>query len=335
MKILIAGLGSIGRRHLRNLLLLGEQDILLYRSKQSTLPEEELEQFPVFLDLEEALAQKPEAVVISNPTSLHLDVAIPAARQGCHLLLEKPVSHSFERIAELEKAVNENGSRVLVGFQFRFHPGLQNIARMLREEVLGRPLWARAHWGEHLEGWHPWEDYRQSYSARKDLGGGVINTLCHPLDYCGWFFGKAYSVCAVRANLSDLELGGVEDCADIALNYENGSAALIHLDYFQRPPSHTLHITCENGIIEWDNQSGAVFLKEAGSSEPVVFPIPEGFDRNTMFLDEMKHFLSVIRGDVEPVCSLSEGIETLKLTCSVHTSALEKRVIDRDQFSPF
>jgi predicted dehydrogenase len=333
MKILIAGLGSIGRRHLRNLLALGERDILFYRSHHSTLPEEELSSFPVYLNLEDALDQQPQAVVISNPTSLHLDVAIPAARQGCHLLFEKPISHSFDRVDELKEVVDKNAVRVLVGFQFRFHPGLRLIHRILSDGELGRPLWARAHWGEHLEGWHPWEDYRQSYSAREDLGGGVINTLCHPLDYCGWFFGKAAYVYAYKGNLSKLELQGVEDCADIGLEFEAGLVAQIHLDYFQRPPTHTLHISFEDGTIQWDNASGAVLINKGKNQETKIFDVPEGFERNTLFLDEMKHFLAVARGETSPVCSLQDGIEALKLTSAAHKSALDKCAVDLTRFS--
>ena len=183
MKILIAGLGSIGRRHFHNLLALGERDLLLYRTHRSTMPDEELQGFPVETDLGAALAHKPDAVIVSNPTSLHLDVAIPAARAGCCLFLEKPVSDSMERVHDLQAAVEDSGRQAFVGFQFRFHPGLREAKQLLEQGVIGRVLSVRAHWGAYLPGWHPWEDYRQGYSARSDLGGGVILTLCHPLDY--------------------------------------------------------------------------------------------------------------------------------------------------------
>ncbi len=183
MKFLIAGLGSIGRRHFRNLRALGENDLVLYRTNRATLPNDELAGSPVETDLAQALAGKPDVVIVSNPTSLHLDTAIPAARAGCHLFLEKPISHSLERVDELAAAVRQSGSRVLVGFQFRFHPGLRKAAALLAEGAIGKPLAFHVHWGEYLPGWHPWEDYRQGYAARSDLGGGVVLTLSHPLDY--------------------------------------------------------------------------------------------------------------------------------------------------------
>src|SRR5512146_3428906 len=98
-KLLIAGLGSIGRRHFRNLIALGEKDIVLLRTRKATLPDDELTGYPVETDLKEALQKhKPEAVIVANPTSMHMDVAIPAVEAGCHILLEKPVSHSLERL---------------------------------------------------------------------------------------------------------------------------------------------------------------------------------------------------------------------------------------------
>jgi predicted dehydrogenase len=333
MKILIAGLGSIGRRHLRNLLALGEQDILLYRTRHGTLNDGltrtggELDGFPVETDLQAALAQQPEAVVIANPTALHLDVAIPAARAGCHLLLEKPVSHSFDRIDELQTAVQTSGSRVLVGFQFRYHPGLQKIAELLSNEAIGRPLSARAHWGEYLPDWHPWEDYRQGYSARSDLGGGVILTLSHPLDYILWLFGEVSSVWAYAAHLSDLELD-VEDTAEIGIEFKNGVLGSLHLDYNQRPPMHYLEIIGTLGSLFWKGDVVSLFDARANEIARTDFNLPLGFERNDLFLDEMRHFLAVAGGRASPVCSLADGIEALRLAYGARQSAHDRQLID-------
>jgi len=136
MRYLIAGFGSIGRRHFHNLLTLGERDILLYHTHHSTLPDAELAGYPVEIDLRAALAHKPDAVIISNPTALHLDVAIPAAHFGCHLLIEKPISHSLARLDELKQAIDQNHNHVLVGFQFRFHPGLLQLKKLLDEGAI-------------------------------------------------------------------------------------------------------------------------------------------------------------------------------------------------------
>ena len=326
MKFLIAGLGSIGRRHLRNLVALGERDILLYRTHQSTLPDAELEGYPVFTGLDQALAQKPDAVIVSNPTALHLEVAIPAARQGCHLLIEKPLSSSLDRLDELEAAVQQGGGQVLTGFQFRFHPGLQQAKSLLEEDQIGRPVSLRAHWGEYLPGWHPWEDFRKGYSARSDLGGGVILTLCHPLDYARWLLGEVTDLWAFSGSLGDLELE-VEDTAEIGLRFVHGSIGSVHVDYNQRPPSHHVEIVGTQGTLRWDNADGAVELFRAADNRWERFPAPEGFERNTMFLAQMQHFIEVACGRARPVCSLQDGIRALELALAAQASQLEGRRI--------
>ncbi len=326
MKFLIAGFGSIGRRHFRNLLALGERDIVLYRTHHSTIPDNEVVGFPVESDLRSALAYAPEAVIISNPTALHLEVAIPAAQCGCHLLIEKPVSHSLSGMDELEQSVKENDVRVLVGYQFRFHPGLQQIRSLLKEEAIGEPLSVRAHWGEYLPGWHPWEDYKQAYAARQELGGGVVLTLSHPLDYLRWFFGEVEALSAFTSH-NGLQLP-VEDEAEILLTFKCGVLGSVHLDYNQRPTSHWLEIIGTKGTMRWDNSDGTVRLARVGQDGSVAawceYSPPVGFERNSMFLDELRHFIDVAKGKAKPICTLHDGEAALRLALA----ALQEQFIN-------
>ena len=305
---------------------LGEQDILFYRTGRATLPDDELSVFPVEVDLQAALAHRPQAVIVANPTSLHLDIAIPAAQAGCHLLIEKPISNSLQRVDELAQAVRQGGGQILVGFQFRFHPGLQHVAELLKDEAIGKPLSARASWGEYLPDWHPWEDYRQSYSARPDLGGGVILTLCHPLDYLLWLLGKVDSLSAMAGKIGELDLA-VEDTAEIALQYHSGALGSVHLDYNRRPASHHLEIVGTHGVIQWDNADGAVRVYRVSDQLWEVFPPPAGFERNDMFLDQMSHFLAVARAESQPVCSLQDGVRALELALLALESAQQGRTL--------
>ena len=312
MKFLVAGLGSIGRRHLRNLVALGERDIVLYRTHTGTLPDDELEGFPVETNLDAALGHRPNAVIVSNPTSLHLNVAIPAAKAGCDLLIEKPVSHSRKRLDDLRSAVRRGGGRVLVGFQFRFHPTLQLAARLLSEGAIGRAFSARAHWGEYLPDWHPWEDYRESYAAMPELGGGVVLTLCHPLDYVTWLLGEPTLAWSFTDTLGDLGIQ-VEDVAEIGIRFQDGAIASIHMDFLQQPPAHHIEILGTNGTLRWNNADGSLLLLRSGQPVAETFAPPAGFERNHMFLDEMRHFLAVVRSEAAPVCGLENGIRTLEL----------------------
>jgi predicted dehydrogenase len=316
---MIAGLGSIGRRHLRHLRALGQSDILLYRTHQSTLPNDDLADLPVETDLASALAQRPDAVIVSNPTALHLEVALPAAEQGCHILLEKPVSHTLTGLDDLAAAAARSGARILVGFQFRYHPGLRRIAEILSAGTVGRPVSFRAHWGEYLPAWHPWEDYRTSYSAREDLGGGVILTLTHPIDYLRWLLGLAEQVWSFAGQYSDLEID-VVDTAEIGLRLANGVVGSVHLNYVQRPPRHQLEIVCTEGTIRWDN-AAALEVYQAASQQWETHPLPEGFERDDLFRAQMRHFLQVVSGEQDPFCSLEDGIAALELALAAHRSA--------------
>jgi predicted dehydrogenase len=335
MKFLIAGLGSIGRRHFRNLIALGEKDIILLRSHYATLPDDELAGYPVETNLTEVLKKhKPDAVIVANPTSMHLDVAIPAAEAGCHILLEKPVSHSLERLDILQRVAEKGGSRILVGFQFRFHPTLNKARELIQQGVLGKILTVHAHWGEYLPQWHPWEDYRQSYAARADLGGGVIVTLTHPLDYLRFILGEVETLWSFNGHLSPLEID-VEDIAEIGLKFTNGAIGGVHLNYVQRPPSHHLEIVGTNGTLRWDNADGILYfykmLTPFGSfSDHPVAPIqetffpPEGFERNQLFVAQTRHFIETARGESEPICTLEDGIRVLEIALAARMSPYPK-----------
>lgn len=338
MKILIAGLGSIGRRHFRNLIALGEQNLILLRTRKATLPDDELAGYPVETDLNEALKKhKPDAVIVANPTSTHMDVAIPAAESGCHILLEKPVSHSLERLDVLQNAAQKSGSKILVGFQFRYHPTLNKARELIQSNALGKVLTVHAHWGEYLPQWHPWEDYRQSYAARADLGGGVIVTLTHPLDYLRYLLGDVHSLWSFNGHISPLEMD-VEDVAEIGLKFASGAVGGAHVNYFQRPPVHRLEIVGTNGTLRWDNADGILHLLQMPASfgsfsdhppAPIIeaFSPPEGFERNQLFVAQTHHFLEVVRGVKEPVCTLEDGIMALRLALAAYESQKSHQAI--------
>jgi predicted dehydrogenase len=336
------------------LLALDQRDIVFYRTNHSTLPTAELADFPVEYELDAALAHHPDAVIVANPTACHLQVAIPAARAGCHLLLEKPVSHSLARVDELAAAVEKSGVQVLVGFQYRFHPALQQLSRWLagwraaspgseEPEVdlkalgpIGRPLSARATYGEYLPGWHPWEDYRAGYSARADLGGGVILTLCHPLDYLRWLLGEVKSAWAFAGRLNDLGLQ-VEDTAEIGLRFENDVLGSVHLDYNQCPAQHVLEVVGTRGTLRWNAADGALRVYTMPGSAAAkgpddawkILPAPMGFERNDMFLAEMRHFLALLSGEAQPICSLADGVMTLHLALAARCSAEKGEIVTR------
>ena len=226
------------------------------------------------------------------------------------------------------------------GWDPAFQYGLEDHAfwiSMLAAGAIGRVLAARAHWGEYLPQWHPWEDYRQSYAARADLGGGVIRTLTHPLDYLRYLIGEVDELWSFNGHISSLQLD-VEDVAEIGLKFKNGAIGGVHLNYVQRPPRHTLEIVGANGTLKWHNADGILHFSNSslpfGSYSdlppaPVVqtFSPPEGFERNQLFVAQTRHFLAVVRGEAEPICTLEDGVMALRLARAAYESQRTGRVV--------
>ncbi len=319
---LVAGSGSIGRRHLENLRRLGETGATLYRTGRRD-PAAPAVEAPEEFDLGSALAARPRAVLVCNPSALHLETALVAVRAGAHVLVEKPLSHTLEGVEDLAAEVKRLGLVALVGFQYRFHPGLRRVKEWLEDGAVGEVVSARVHWGEDLASWHPGEDWRRGYAARADLGGGVVRTLCHPFDYLRWLLGEVESV---SGQVSHRALGlEVEDTAHVSLRLVSGVLATVALDYVQRPRAHGLEVVGTRGRIRWADDDGSAHLHDARRERVTPFFPAPGFSRNSMFLDEMRHFLACIQGREAPQCTLEDGRAALEIAVGALCSAAEGR----------
>lgn len=334
MKILMVGLGSIGQRHLRNILaaLGNEAEILAYRvRKEKTVITENLAieegaeldkkyRYVSYDNLDSALSASPEVVFICNPSSMHIPVALAAARHGCHLFIEKPLSHNLDGIEELISLTDEKRLVALVGFQLRFHPCFVKLKELITEEKVGNLLAVHIEVGEYLPGWHQWEDYRRMYASRKDLGGGVVLTQIHEIDYATDLFGPPRSIYALGGHFSSLELN-VEDTADILMECNNKDRSLpvfIHMDYLQRPPTRKCRVIGENGVITMDLcEPYVMVVNNDGNKDYYRCNV---FDRNQLFLNEIKHFFSCIRGETKPVVDLRKAFTGMKTVMAVKKS---------------
>lgn len=326
MSWLIVGLGSVGCRHLQNLLSLGMANITLLRTGKGTRTPVVPPSVAVETDLLRALARKPTVVVITNPTSLHMETALAAADAGCHLFIEKPIAHSWTGVRELHRRVISRRLVAVTGFQFRCHPLLREAKRWLDEKRLGAVLVCHARYREFLPGWHPGEDYRQSYSARVKLGGGPVLTLSHPFDYLRWLLGDVRAVSGTTAKLSPLEID-TEDVAQVLLHFASGALGIVELDYVQHPREHSLQIIGEEGTIDLDFQQNTLEWIPAHGADPQLLRAPADFERNTMFISEMKNLIAAILGQEDPVCSLEDGIRALEISLAVHCSTVVKQKV--------
>ena len=329
MKILIIGLGSTGQRHARNLrAILGDRfELLAWRIRRlthvitpamqadSTRNVETEYNIKAFDDLNLALAQKPDAAFISNPTSHHLSAAQSCAEQNCHMFIEKPVSHSLSGLHELLETVDRRKLTTLVGYQFRFHPCLKAVSQLLADRAIGRILMVRATVGEYLPGWHAYEDYRKTYAASAELGGGVILSQIHEFDYLYSLFGLPRTVYSLGGHWSSLDLD-VEDVASTLMEFSvEDKPVAVHLqqDCVQRPLCRQCEIVGEQGKIIADFSALRV-------TAPGVSLDFSGFDRNQLFLDQTKHFLACLQGQESPIVDLRAGIQSLRMALAAKES---------------
>jgi predicted dehydrogenase len=307
VKILICGLGAIGERHLGNLLTLGYTDISLMRTMNKPFRTIKGE-FPTFSDLDVALRDKPDVVFVCNPTSLHVETITKALAAGCHVFTEKPLATTIEECDAIQASIQRSGKSVMVGYNMRFHPALITVKDWIDSGRIGTPIYTRTQWGEYLPNWHPWEDYRVGYAARSDLGGGPALTLSHEIDLLLWVFGKHTTVKAHVNTSSSLELQ-TEHGIDILLGFESGATGNVHLDYFHQPPARSSEFIGEGGRIEFEYYSGIAKIYGTKNSNPVkIFETPSEWDRNDMFIDELKSFFYSIESGTRLSPSFDDGL---------------------------
>lgn len=325
MRVLIAGLGAIGQRHARNLRArYGDQvELLAYRTRRLPFVVTEALQrddsrtvdealgVRVFHDLDEALACRPTAVFVCTPSSHHVGIAQRAAEAGCHLYIEKPVSHTLDGLDQLRQTVSAKRLVGVVGCQWRFHPCVQWLRDVLAADGLGRVIHAEIDYAEYLPDWHPYEDYRTSYAARADLGGGVVLTQIHDYDLAWWLFGAPRRVTATGGHLSSLDVD-VEDTVDVLLEGDRVPVR-IRQTFASRPPRRVVTVVGEKHTATVDLLSG-----EARSDSDRIPPLKlDGYQRNQMFLDTLAHFGDCVAGRASSAIPIEEGVAVLRVALAV------------------
>lgn len=315
MRFLIVGCGSIGKRHIGNLLSLGECCVIACDTSESRRAEIQAKfRIPVFSSLDEALSWgKTDVALICTPTAMHIEPALSCARAGCHLFIEKPISNTLDDVDELLSVVEEGNLVAMVGCDMRFLPCVQTIREAISSGDVGRILFVQTQYGNYLPGWHPCEDYRQSYSAKVSMGGGILLDAIQLVDYTTWLLGPVRKVfcSARRSGILDIE---TEDVADILLWLDGGVVANVHVDYLQRPRSHFICVVGDEFTLSWDvcHEGAGVFKSIAAQS----------------YIDELEHFVRCVRGESTLVNSLGDAIRTLRVVLAAKESSATGKVVE-------
>lgn len=339
LKVLFVGLGGIGQRHLRNIVSLLNNNLEIYalrkRNNQEVLDnnlkiiksERLNEHYNICCvnTVEEAYEKGVKIVFICNPTSMHKEVLRSAINAGCFTFIEKPIADSLEEV-EVLLMENSKSNRVFVGYQNRYHPCIMQAKRSIDSLTIGKIISVQAVVGECVRNWHKYEDYTKLYACRKELGGGVVLTQIHELDYLYYFFGMPKSVYAIGGHLSDMPIN-VEDVASILMKYKTSNSEFpvaISEDYLQIPSRRYCRILGTQGKIEFDLSENTFCQYDYDGN--MIINETYSFDRNDMFISEMKEFFHVINGG-NPSITLEDGVASLKIALAIKESIESREIV--------
>jgi predicted dehydrogenase len=314
-RVLIVGSGSAGKRHLAIARrFLPRADIRVLRRHRAN------EGFPLsngcFHLIEQALRFSPQIAVIANPAPFHLKTANKLTSSGCHLLIEKPISHQSTGVSRLIKKTAKNKKILQVGYNLRYLLSLQKFRNLIQAGKIGRTLSVHATVGQYLPTWRPNKDYRETVSARSELGGGVFLELSHEIDYLRWIFGELGWVSAWKGKIGNLNLN-VDDSAKLQMGTlkkrESPEVVItLNMDFVRQDPVRCCEAIGTKGTLRWDGLKGKVDAFFAGRSEVVnVYSAKETFEKS--YTDQFKSFILCVQLGKKPLVSGLDGLAVLKI----------------------
>ena len=314
----IVGLGSIGRRHLRLISeIRPDIKIIVVRSGHGSACDEEKMAVKVTDSIGDAIKEGIQAAIISSPATLHLKQSLELAKNGIHLLIEKPISHTSDRVKELLKIVNENRITTMVGYVLRYDLGAIKFKNWLDNKIKGKILHARIECGSYLPDWRPDQDYRKTVSALSELGGGVLLELSHEIDYLYWFFGKPKDVQAQIRNSGTLDIN-VEDQVDLLVTSEQGYCISVQIDFNRRHVERKCKVLTTEGELIWDAVNKNVTWKGVNKEQ---FKYEYNNERNSIYRKQLEVFFDCIENDNDPIVTVKDGINVISLIDAVRNAS--------------
>lgn len=325
MKFLVIGCGSIGRRHAKNLKSLGHEVLVCDLAEENRKWAAKELGAKTFADAASAYGEKPNGAFVCTPNHTHLPSATAALEAGCHVFIEKPISHTLDGIDALAALASKMNRQVQIGFNMRFTPGMRKLKEVLLSEKYGKALSARVIVSQYLPYWRPDSDYRKSYTGKKSMGGGIILEATHELDYLCWLLGKPTQIACFARKVSSLEVD-TEDTAEIMIDFAGGSVAGIHMDFVRQDYCRGCEIICEKGTLVWQfewkgkkNRLEARTFDVKGQKIVSEFLCDEPFEANDMYLNEAREFADAVSGKRKASPTIADG----KLALQMGLASLE------------
>ena len=314
-RILIVGLGIIGKRHkelAHQLFPNAEIEVLRLRDKSQIL-----DSGSKFLTtIQDAKEFSPEIAVLCTPSTTHISLALEFAKSDVHLLIEKPISQSSAGVLEVLEECASRNVVLMVGYNLRYLKSLQEFRRHVSEGLIGRPLSVRCEVGQYLPNWRPKKDYRKSVSARSELGGGVMLELSHEIDYLRWIFGEVDWVRATLLRQSELEID-VEDTVHLTIGFEKSIygkqlIANLNMDFIRHDATRSCTVIGDRGSLRWDGILGEVSVIQADKKAwETLFVNDNGIEET--YILEWQEFIKAIKEKRDPAVTGADGLRVVEI----------------------
>jgi predicted dehydrogenase len=322
-RILIVGLGSIGAQHLAVVQKLFPEAKIQILRQDETRTKNGLGVTEVS-SLDEAKRFLPEIIVICNAASEHINTALKLEQTGANLLIEKPISDSTKEIVRLIRDFDATGRVLMVGYNLRYLKSLNEFRRHLNEGLIGKPLSVRCEVGQYLPSWRPKKDYRDSVSAKRELGGGVLLELSHEIDYLRWIFGEVDWVRATLLRQSELEID-VEDTVHLTIGFESRTPnsqliANLNMDFIRHDTTRSCTVIGDRGSLCWDGILGEVSFFQAGKRTwETLFTNDNGMEET--YILEWQELIRAIEQNMSPAVTGEDGLRVVEIIEAARLSA--------------
>lgn len=322
MKFLVIGGGSIGQRHIQNILSLGHTDIEFYDVDKNNV--KKIAKKYSVKPLYSLTFNNPDCSLICTSPNTHIEIAKKCLENKSHVFIEKPLSNSRVGISTISKLAKKRRLQIFVGYVFRFDKGLKKINENLQRKIIGNIISYDAYEGWFLPNWRPWQDFTKSYTSLKKLGGGIILDGSHEVNYLVWLGGKIDQVFAYYRTIPKMKVE-TEGLAEILLKFKSKAIGRIHLDFINPKYNRHCEIIGDKGSIRWffEDQSFEIHKNDKNTFDKVKY----GKNFNDMYINEIKHVINTINKKEKNSITLIDAIQTLEISLAIKKSGIVNRPI--------
>ena len=331
LKILVIGLGSMGKRRIRNLLKLGFKDIIGY--DLTSTRRNEIQKNSLILissTIKEALKHKPDAMIISTPPDQHLKYAQIAIKNNIDFFTEvNLISDHVKKIIQLthKKSIISSPS-----YTMHFHPIIKELKKLIQKNTIGKILFIQHHSGQYLPNWHPWEDYRQFFVSKK-ITGGARETIPVELIWLTYLFNDIQSVIANVEKISNLDVK-IDDLYQVLIKFKNNISCTLTVDVLAIPSFRETKIIGEKGTILCNFNKGYLKILKGKKMKKISLKlgtVAKGYGGSTppetLYEDEIKIFLDSIQSRKKYFFSFNEELKILHVLDAIEKSSKRKQQI--------